>query len=119
MPWQERSAVLLRREFVELARQEGANIRQLCRRFAISPKTAYKWLGRGQQLQGGELTTALADRSRRPACSPRRSCAPLERAVIDLRREHPAWGSRKIARRLLDQQLWEVAPSTVTGILHR
>jgi len=119
MPWQERSAVLLRQEFVELARQEGANVRDLCRRYVISPKTAYKWLGRTDGLQGAQLSEALADRSRRPARSPRRSSAQLEQAVLEVRREHPAWGSRKIARRLADLQLGQVAPSTVTAILHR
>jgi transposase len=46
MPWNEVSAVDLRREFVSLAGSEEANIRLLCQRFGISAKTAYKWLGR-------------------------------------------------------------------------
>jgi transposase-like protein len=77
----------VRREFVELARQEGANIRALCRRYEISPKTAYKWLGRFAQ-QDGEAA-ALADRSRRPLSSPQRSAAALEQMVVQLRRQHP------------------------------
>ena len=36
----------LRREFVLLATQSGANVRELCRRFQISAKTAYKWIDR-------------------------------------------------------------------------
>ena len=32
----------LRREFVMLAQQEGANRRRLCDRYGISPTTAYK-----------------------------------------------------------------------------
>lgn len=107
----------VRREFVELARQEGANIRALCRRYEISPKTAYKWLGRFAQQDG--QTAALADRSRRPLSSPRRSAPPLEEAVVQLRQQHPGWGGRKIARRLAVLGQGEVAPSTVTGILHR
>ncbi|HET7633311.1 MAG TPA: helix-turn-helix domain-containing protein, partial [Burkholderiales bacterium] len=43
MPWQEVSTMQLRTEFVVLAEQ-GGYIRQLCRRFGISPTTAYKWL---------------------------------------------------------------------------
>jgi hypothetical protein len=49
MPWKEVSTMSLRLEFVQLATQEGANIRSLCRRFDISPKTAYKWLNRYQK----------------------------------------------------------------------
>jgi transposase InsO family protein len=39
--------------------------------------------------------------------------------VLALRREHPAWGGRKIARRLGDLGQAQLAPSTVTHILHR
>ena len=46
MPWQEVDTMSLRREFVELASQEGANMSELCRRYEISRKTGYKWLGR-------------------------------------------------------------------------
>ena len=43
MPWKVRDVMSLRREFVQLASQPGSNIRELCRRFKISPKTGYKW----------------------------------------------------------------------------
>ena len=35
-----------RQEFVMLAELEGANRRELCRRFGISAQTGYKWLKR-------------------------------------------------------------------------
>jgi transposase InsO family protein len=119
MPWQEQSTMSLRREFAELARQPDANIRALCRRFQISPKTAYKWLGRFSEAPSESQSDALSDRSRRPHGQPRRSLPELETAVVELRRAHPAWGGRKIARRLLDTLGLTVAPSTVTAILHR
>ena len=40
MPWQEVSAMEQREEFVRLASLEGANRRELFRRFGISPDTA-------------------------------------------------------------------------------
>jgi transposase-like protein len=46
MPWQEMSIMGERREFVRLAMQEGANRRELCRRFGISPDVGYKWIQR-------------------------------------------------------------------------
>jgi transposase-like protein len=46
MPWEQVSIMDQRREFVQLAMQEGANRRELCRRFHIHPSTGYKWLGR-------------------------------------------------------------------------
>jgi transposase len=56
----------LRQEFVELFQVDAANIRLLCRRFQISPKTGYKWLAR----YGASGETGLSDRSRRPQSSP-------------------------------------------------
>jgi transposase-like protein len=66
MPWNPRNTMSLRREFVELALQPGANRRQLCQRFEISPKTGYKWLERFE----AHGASGLEDRSRRPLHSP-------------------------------------------------
>jgi transposase InsO family protein len=105
-----------RLEFVMLASEEGANVRQLCRRFGISPTTGYKWLDRWQTVG----PAGLQEQSRRPRHSPLRSAAEIEAAVLSVRTEHPAWGGRKIARRLKDLSHEGVpAPSTVTAILKR
>ena len=113
MPWQEVSIMALRREFVALATQEGANRRALCRHFGISPTTGYRWLRR-YQAQG---PAGLQERSRRPHRSPQRTATAIEQRVLQLRDAHPAWGGRKI-RRTLHQQ--RVAPlpsaSTITAI---
>ena len=53
-----------RLEFVMLATAEGANIRQLCRRFGISPMTGYKWLDRWRR--GG--AAGLVERVAAAAC---------------------------------------------------
>lgn len=115
MPWKEVSTVSLRLEFVSLATAEGSNVRDLCRRFAICPRTAYKWLGRFRA--GG--AEALADRSRRPHSSPRRSDPQLEAAVLRLRDEHPAWGPRKLRALLPPGPCPPPAVSTVAAILKR
>src|SRR4051812_27561682 len=132
MPWKD-SAMSQRLEFVTLARAPDANVRELCRRFGLSPTTAYKWIARYDQAAGvgvgvGAVTAAaaavaaLCDRSRRPAHSPARTAAELEAAVIDLRRSPPRWGGRKIRRRLIDLGRAAAAvpaASTVTDILRR
>jgi transposase InsO family protein len=116
MPWKVTNAMSLRRELVSLMQQEGANVSELARRFGLSRKTAYKWAGRGRSGEGA----ALADRSRRPSVSPAKTAAPVEAQVVALRGEHPAWGGRKLRRRLQDQGVAAVpATSTITGILHR
>ncbi len=116
MPWIEVSTMSLRHEFVQLAGQEGANVRALCRRFGISPKTGYKWLQRNA-VEGSE---GLLDRSRRPETSPGRTPAVMEHAVLTLRDQHPAWGGRKLHTRLLTLGHDGVpSPSTITAILRR
>src|SRR4026208_1451150 len=77
MPWKEWSLMLLRREFVELAVQSEANVKQLCDRFGISRKTGYKWLKRYREAK--EL--GLRDRSRRPQHAPERSPVEVEAKV--------------------------------------
>lgn len=115
MPWEAMSKLDLRREFVMEARQEGANIRLLCRRYNVAPKTGYKWLARFRCA--GE--SGLADLSRRPRSSPRRSQAEIEEAVLAIRAEHPAWGGRKIRRMLERAGVNAPAASTITHILRR
>jgi transposase InsO family protein len=114
MPWREVSVMDERREFVRLAMQEGANRRELCRRFGISPQTGYKWLERWVAGQ-----TELADHARRPHVSPRRSEPAMEELVLSVRDAHPAWGARKIRRCLEREGVAAPACSTVHEILRR
>jgi transposase InsO family protein len=114
MPWQEVSAMQQRREFVRLARMEGSNRRELCRRFGISPQTGYKWLARWAE---GDET--LRDRSRRPQRSPRRTEARLEQEILLRREAHPSWGARKLAAVLARENVAPPAASTVHQVLRR
>ena len=116
MPWKEVSIMSQRLEFVTLATAENANLRHLCRCFGISPNTAYKWLDRFRAAG----TDGLADHSRRPHKSPVRTAKEMEKAIIELRGKHPAWGGRKLERRLLDLGHTGVpSPSTITAVLKR
>jgi transposase InsO family protein len=119
MPWKECDRVLLRKELVELMSGPGANVRELCRRFGVSRKTAYKWKNRQAAGPSASCAEPLADRSRRPVRSPKKSVESMEASVLGVRSQHPAWGGRKIARRLKDTDQPAPSPSTVTRILHR
>lgn len=114
MPWKEVSAMSARTEFLDLARLPGANRSQLARRFGISRKTAYKWLGRER---AGE---PISNRSRKPTLSPGRTPAEVEELVLKLRAQYPAWGGRKL-RALLKPSPGAKPPSasTITEILRR
>ena len=117
MGWSEVSVMSLRREFVRLAEQEGANIRELCRRFSISPTTGYKWIDRG-----ASPSETYEDRSRRPHRSPNRTEAAIEEAILAVRDAHPVWNARKI-RRVLQRRMGPnqhvPAASTIGQILKR
>lgn len=114
MPWPEVSIVSQRREFVMLAQGPGANIRELCRRYRISPTTGYKWLQRSRAP--GE---SYADRSHVPLRQPGRTSPAMEALVLTVRDAHP-WGGRKIRRRLENLGHRDVpSASTITAILKR
>jgi transposase InsO family protein len=115
MPWQERSVMSGRQEFVAFASQEGASITALCERFGISRKTGYKWL---ERAAAGDH--ALADQSRRPRTAPAQTPPDMEARILELRGAHPSWGGRKLHHRLRATGLADVpAPSTITAILRR
>ncbi len=110
------SALERREEFVRLARSDGVNFSELCRRFGVSRSNGYKWLCRYE----AEGQAGLEERSRRPISSPEQTLASTEQHVLAVRTAHPAWGGRKLRRVLQDQGV-EPPPSasTITEILRR
>lgn len=116
MPWPVNDLISVRLEFVRLASKEDSNVRELCRRFDISPTVGYKWLKRYAQVG----VAGLGDRSRRPLQSPKQTGRVVEGLIVALRQEHPAWDARKLRRRLFDLGHTELpATSTITDILRR
>ena len=116
MGWKEVTKMSERIEFVTLALKERTAFSELCSRFGISRKTGYKFVGRYRE----EGMEGLCDRSRRPKNTPRATAAHMERVILDLRDEHPAWGGRKLKRRAEDIGYEGVpSPSTITEILRR
>lgn len=114
MGWSEVSIVSLRREFVSLASRSGANVRELCRRYGVSPTTAYKWIERG-----AKDSETYEDRSRRPLSSPNKTDAAMERKILEVRDAHPVWNARKIRRVLQNRGEHPPAASTIGQVLKR
>ena len=98
MTWDTKNIVARRGEFVRLAAAGGVSVSELCRRFGISRKTGYKWMGRFKQ--NGE--SALLDRKRLVVRRSNQTDPGVESALLALRKEHPTWGPRKLHRRLRD-----------------
>jgi len=116
MPWRSVSVTDQRREFVRLAGSGQVSVAELCRRFGISRDAGHRLLRRCRQ----DGNAGLQPRSSRPRTSPRQTSPAMEQRVLALRDTYPAWGGRKIARRLRDLGVIDVpAPSTVTEILRR
>lgn len=116
MAWKEVTVMSQRLEFVMLSLQKDVNISELCRRFGLSRKTGYKLLKRYRE-QGED---GLRDRSRRPKHCPQLTAHETEQMILNLRERHPAWGARKLKRRLEDLGHHGLpAISTITAILKR
>lgn len=102
----------LRREFLMLVQQPGANFSALCARYGVSRKTGYKWRNR--------LAEGCEDRSRRPGLSPHRTAERIEELLLATRDRFPDWGARKLKRYLQNRANKDLpAVSTITAILKR
>jgi putative transposase len=92
MPWRTICPMDERMQFIgEWLKHEEAMV-LLCQRYAISRKTGYKLLAR-YAARGPE---GLREQSRAPHHQALAVTAEVERAVVELRGEHPRWGPRKL-----------------------
>ena len=96
MPWKLVSLLRARQQLVEAVLARRQTLQNLCRRFGVSRKTAYKWLARFRRLGA----TGLRDRSRRPQRSPRRLPSHWIKLIHHWRRRRSHWGAKKIRQRL-------------------
>ncbi len=98
-------------------RLAGEPMAELCREFGISRKTGYKIFERYQEcgVQG------LTDRSRRPHHYAHKLPFQVENYTLNVKREHPTWGARKIRERLIRRfsGIKIPAKSTIHALLDR
>ncbi len=117
MPWRESSVMEERLRFVARL-LDGEGMSEVCRSFGISRKTGYKIYNR-YKAEGLE---ALCDRSRRPVRYANQLPDQLERMIVQLKKEKPHWGARKIRELLLRRLAGDLripAKSTVHAVLDR
>jgi transposase InsO family protein len=103
-----------RMRFVVMASRRERSICELCAEFEISRATGHTWLRRYRQ--GG--ISEMAERSRRPHHSPTRTASGLEQRVVELRKQRPDWGARKL-QVLLAREGSELPVITIHRILVR
>lgn len=101
---------------MEAAADPDRSVAEVCREYGISRRTGYKWIKRHKDR--GEL--GLCDRSRRPHSRPLETNAEMALRVIELRRDKPRRGPKKIHQLLLRAH-GDEAPSqrTIARILER
>jgi len=114
MPWTEKTVEAKRTEFVAEVLQEEKSMSQLCREHGITRKTGYKWVKRAKSGEG------LVDKKRGIKNHPNKTAKAVEETILEARREHPAWGARKLKRYLENQgNVGMPAQSTICEILKR
>src|SRR5262245_42662527 len=82
--------------FINMVNESDETFAALCERFGISRKTGYKWVARYEALG----PAGLAERRPIAHTFPHRMPDDVLDKVIELRKEHPKWGPKKLRARL-------------------
>ncbi len=114
MAWKTMDVYEQRVRFVVEATQRAWSFGDLCAAYEISRPTGYLWLQRYRE-QG---VAGIAEQSRKPHHSPRRTARELEQQVTELRSRYPDWGARKL-QVLLARQGVLLPRNTIHRILRR
>jgi transposase InsO family protein len=103
--------------FIADYRRHFFSLSELCARFGVSRKTAYKWIERFES----DGPSGLEDRSRRPHAFPHQTPSEVVEALLEFRRRHPTWGAKKLLRILSQREPdWNwPSRSTTAEILKR
>lgn len=117
MPWQERSRMDERVQFISDYQRQWFTMTELCDRYGISRKTGYKLLAR----YAADGAAGLEPRRSRPGHSPQATTPRVVSAIVALRKRRPRWGGKKLVAVLGDQHpTWAMpAISTANDILKR
>ena len=91
MSWKEMDAMSIRKSLCT-GTTRGSNIRELCRRYGISSRTAYKWIKRYDRQ--GKQDWRIGGNDQAQSANGRQT----EGSGQVLRNGKPGWGGRKIAQ---------------------
>jgi len=93
MTWKDTCPMNEKIKFISAYQSDDFSIVELCRRFNISRKTAYKWLSR-YEVEGVD---GLKDRSRANHEAHNATSSDVVKELLDLKLQHPHWGPKKIS----------------------
>ena len=117
MPWHESCILDQRMRFIVDWRRGDWPVAELCWRYGVSRKTAYKWIGRYR----AEGPTGLVERSHAPKAHGLSTPPGVVAAIVEAKGRWPHWGPRKLAAKLreLHPEMRWPADSTAGEILRR
>jgi transposase InsO family protein len=117
MPWKESRAVDERVRFIAACVESDDTFAEICRRYGVSRPTGYKWIKRYEERGPAGLLdqppVAYVHRLQTPA--------DLVDAIVQLRKQRPFWGPKKLLARLRElepERSWPAA-STIGEVLKR
>jgi transposase InsO family protein len=105
----------MRLEVLLEVERTGLTVSEVCRRYGISRQTYYRY--RRRYLTEG--LAGLKDRSRRPEQPANQIPADLELEIVEMRKDHPRRGARRIRTELARAGIDPPAISTVHQVLVR
>lgn len=117
MPWSETVPMEERLKFVKERMAGRATVTELCERFGISRKTGHKWISRFKEAG----LAGLEEKSRAPQHHPNQTTEEVRQRLVELKREKPRWGPKKIQILLKRRypKLMAPAVSTISDILDK
>jgi len=97
MPWKENSVSDMRVRFIAEYLSQSLSFSDLCREFNVTRRTGYKYVER-YELYG---PAGLVDQSRAAHSHPNTTPDSIQNSILDLKEQHPTWGSKKLRSRLI------------------
>ena len=95
---------------------DGASVVDVASRYGVVRQTVHVWLN----AYAADGLRGLAGRSSRPLWCPHQMGPEVEARIVEMRREHPGWGSRTVLH-WLEREGWVPLPgrTSVDGCLVR
>lgn len=115
MPWKETCSMDERVRLIALWNEGQMTVSELSRVFGISRKTVYKWLERYEQAGAAGLVDGAPVAHHHPKATPEKVVA----ALLELRKERPTWGPKKLRARLAQLGMAVPATSTIGELLKK
>jgi transposase InsO family protein len=103
----------LRQRAVKEVVESGAPVKDVARLLGVSPAAVTKWV---TKFRRGGLAALTSSRRGRPSVA--RGADARRGAVVEVKRQHPALGTRRISDVLARFEAIGVSPTTVRRILH-